>query len=84
MREANDFVDKSLESGFGRNCRFCKATKKVRKKKKQNSESKNTSSVIGTNVTCPTCGSGMKLRSGKYGEFYGCSKFPYCRGTTNL
>ncbi len=30
---------------------------------------------------CPTCGSRMLLRSGRYGKFYGCSKYPYCRAT---
>lgn len=30
---------------------------------------------------CPLCDSDMILRTGKYGKFYGCSKFPICRGT---
>lgn len=30
---------------------------------------------------CPRCNSAMKLRNGKRGEFYGCSKFPKCNGT---
>lgn len=25
----------------------------------------------------------MILRSGRYGKFYGCAKFPYCKGTKN-
>lgn len=34
---------------------------------------------------CPACGSGFrKLRSGRYGEFYGCSRYPTCRWTQNL
>ena len=31
--------------------------------------------------TCPVCGGGMKLRIGKYGEFWGCVSYPDCRGT---
>lgn len=31
-------------------------------------------------VTCPTCSSPMYRIHGKYGEFYGCSKFPKCTG----
>jgi len=31
--------------------------------------------------TCPRCGAGMVLRSGKRGQFYGCSRFPRCRAT---
>lgn len=38
---------------------------------------------------CPRCGSGMVLRVAKKGgnigrEFYGCSKYPKCRGIMNL
>lgn len=30
--------------------------------------------------TCPLCGAKMKLRSGKFGPFYGCSNYPKCKG----
>ncbi|WP_234117536.1 topoisomerase DNA-binding C4 zinc finger domain-containing protein [Clostridium hydrogenum] len=30
---------------------------------------------------CPQCGSKMKLRSGQYGTFWGCSNYPKCRYT---
>jgi ssDNA-binding Zn-finger/Zn-ribbon topoisomerase 1 len=32
---------------------------------------------------CPECGSAMELRSGRYGPFYGCGRFPDCKGTVN-
>ncbi len=32
---------------------------------------------------CPACGSDMVLREGYKGKFYGCSKFPACKGTAN-
>lgn len=32
---------------------------------------------------CPKCGSGMKLRNGRYGEFWGCTEYPNCRYTEN-
>ncbi|WP_415308609.1 topoisomerase DNA-binding C4 zinc finger domain-containing protein [Clostridium perfringens] len=35
-------------------------------------------------ITCPTCGSIMKKRSGYYGDFYGCSKYPECTTTVNI
>jgi hypothetical protein len=34
-----------------------------------------------TPEACPRCGSGMVLRNGTRGQFYGCSRFPRCRGT---
>ncbi|MBX6152959.1 topoisomerase DNA-binding C4 zinc finger domain-containing protein [Pseudomonas aeruginosa] len=34
---------------------------------------------------CPACGSGFsKLRSGKYGEFFGCSNYPTCKWPQNI
>lgn len=35
-------------------------------------------------VLCPRCGAGMVRRKGMYGEFYGCSSFPGCRGTRKI
>ena len=33
--------------------------------------------------TCPDCGQPLKLRLGKYGWFYGCSKYPQCTHVEN-
>lgn len=33
---------------------------------------------------CPKCGSPMRLRSGKKGQFWGCSKYPNCNGTRDV
>ncbi len=33
---------------------------------------------------CPRCGSKMVRRSGKFGEFWGCLKYPLCKGTLNI
>ncbi len=30
---------------------------------------------------CPTCGSALSLKRGKYGDFFGCSSFPKCKFT---
>ena len=32
-----------------------------------------------TDIICPKCGSKMLIRSGRYGEFLGCSNFPKCK-----
>mgnify|MGYP002767572336 FL=1 len=36
------------------------------------------------NQICPKCGNELKLRSGKYGKFYGCSNYPYCKFTMKV
>ncbi len=33
---------------------------------------------------CPRCGGELKKRSGKFGEFFGCSNYPKCRYTKNI
>ena len=32
---------------------------------------------------CPKCGSQLKLRAGRFGEFWGCTGYPDCRYTEN-
>lgn len=34
--------------------------------------------------SCPVCGQILKKRSGRYGEFWGCTGFPKCRYTENI
>ena len=34
--------------------------------------------------SCPQCGSAMRRRSGRRGAFWGCSRYPSCRGTRNI
>ncbi len=43
-------------------------------------------SLLGTmeDLHCPRCSAPMVLRDGKRGKFYGCSRFPQCRGTKDL
>lgn len=33
---------------------------------------------------CPKCGSPLKMRKGKYGDFWGCTGYPECRYTKNV
>lgn len=33
---------------------------------------------------CPKCGGVLRKRSGKFGDFYGCSNYPVCRFTRNV
>ena len=35
-------------------------------------------------IKCPKCGSKMVMRKGRYGYFYGCSRYPYCKGTRSI
>jgi len=80
-----DFRDTSLITGYGRFCNHCKGTEQSKRTKKISGKAQGvTSNDAQTNrMICPKpgCGSSMVLRRGRYGMFYGCSKFPYCHGT---
>jgi hypothetical protein len=72
VKEIINFKDSNLISGYGRFCLDCKGLKK---------NSKTFTTQIISDLTCPRCSSKMFAKNGKYGKFYGCSKFPYCKGT---
>ncbi len=33
---------------------------------------------------CPKCGSPMKVRHGRFGAFFGCTRYPECKGIVNI
>lgn len=33
---------------------------------------------------CPICGAQTSLRSGKHGDFYGCTDYPRCKGSRDF
>lgn len=74
FRQNDEFKDPNLLSGYGRFCNHCKSSKVSHINHVADQDDQN-------DLTCPKCSSPMRLRSGRYGKFYGCSKFPYCRGT---
>ncbi len=78
IRKLEDFKDSSLITGYGRFCTYCKGFGSVKVYK---SKTKTQKAKIFSKNKCPSCGSEMVLRHGRHGEFYGCSRFPYCRGT---
>ncbi len=71
IREAYQFEDASLITGVGKFCNVCK----------KKSISTKTPIYLSEYQNCTRCNSKMILRNDKFGKFYGCSKFPYCRGT---
>ena len=90
LRPKVDFIDDALVSGYGRFCVSCKdKTRKDYNKKRakrrpsraKKSTKKTKSTATRTMKACPKCGSGMVRRTGKWGTFWGCKRFPYCRGT---
>jgi ssDNA-binding Zn-finger/Zn-ribbon topoisomerase 1 len=72
IKKIDDFRDSSLVSGVGRICKTCKGVKDTKKQ---------TTDKISSAIVCPKCGYRMVPRTGRYGKFYGCSRYPYCKAT---
>lgn len=75
IKPISDFKDATLITGYGRFCNECKSIGIYEQAKPPPTL---------TDTMCPRCGARMVLRNGRRGKFYGCSRFPYCRGTRNL
>lgn len=82
LRPLSDFEDKSLASGYSRFCAACKQRSTPGPRVDKAVSTKRPTDVI--ERRCPRCGSRMYLRKGRYGKFYGCSRYPYCKATQNL
>lgn len=82
LRPISDFQNSSLASGYSRFCAACKA----RPASEPRPPTGPSASALprGADKKCPRCGARMYARTGRYGKFYGCSKYPYCRGTMKL
>ena len=39
---------------------------------------------VDASIKCPKCGAGMIKKSGKFGEFFACSKYPKCNGNRKV
>ena len=48
---------------------------------KENTQPRGNREVVGK---CPKCGKDLLKRSGRFGEFVGCSGFPRCKFTCSL
>jgi len=82
IRNLSDFKDSNLITSYGRFCNKCKQKYTGTSLWYEHIENRRTNQVIPSNdQLCPVCRSPMVLRAGRFGKFFGCSRFPYCKGT---
>ena len=84
LLQVDAFIDSNLETGVGRICNPCKERIRSRSGQVRKIKSRVTAKQATSLKNCPKCGSPMLRRTGKYGEFYGCSTYPWCRGTRRI
>ena len=62
-------------------CDWCAYAATMKEMKAAPGAPSSSTEPAGDGVTCPKCNSPMVQRTGKFGEFWGCTKYPECRGT---
>lgn len=77
LKIISNFYDEKLKSQFGKVCIDCK-------KPRYSSRSSKSLPVTRNPNNCPKCGSELVKRSGPYGSFLGCSRFPNCNGIRRI
>lgn len=66
-------------------CAWCQYLTKVEEKGLFIAADKRNAGTLGNPApSCPKCGGPMVLKHGKRGQFWGCMKFPDCRGTRDI
>ena len=65
-------------------CSECGAKTNARNIRKQKTESIDITSLQHYECPLPGCGGTMKPKKGRYGVFFGCSKYPACKNTEKI
>lgn len=79
LKPLSDFENKTLASGRSRFCAACRPKPSLGHRQARTVAQ--TTPAIYSAKKCPRCNSAMVMRHGRRGRFWGCTKFPYCRGT---
>jgi hypothetical protein len=62
--------------GAAGTCDWCAYAERMGKEKFERGAPAPSSGIV-----CPQCGAPMKERTGRYGSFFGCTRYPDCKGT---
>ena len=84
LAEAIKVLDGPIPQMDPDNCDWCKYRAKIGEVSLPKQDEETESPTVVPIPSCPICNGEMRLRSGKYGEFWSCLRFPNCRGTRNL
>jgi ssDNA-binding Zn-finger/Zn-ribbon topoisomerase 1 len=64
-------------------CGWWESLWKAEKRDNSRANQASQSDVPNDGPPCPACGAATRLRPGPYGSFYGCMRYPDCKGTVN-
>lgn len=81
LRDVVSLLDGPLPASDPEKCDWCRYRSRITGVTGVTEESGGGASTDISIPSCPLCGGPMQLRSGKFGEFWGCLNYPDCRGT---
>ena len=81
LREVLSLLDGSPPAAEPGSCNWCRYRSKVIGMTSPAGENANSAQVNVSTPSCPRCKGPMRLRTGQYGDFWGCLNYPDCRGT---
>lgn len=80
--DAVNLLDGPLPPAEHETCDWCRYTERISVLGEAFLTSESEARTI--TPSCPQCGAAMGLRTGRYGDFWSCTRFPECRGTRKL
>ena len=84
LAEVVKLLDGPMPQMIPDNCDWCKYRTTTRELFSAIDDKKLESSAPVPIPSCPICNGEMRRRSGKFGDFWSCTRFPDCRGTRNI
>ena len=84
LQEVVQLLDGPLPPPDPENCDWCAYKEKIGGMAREKQESMGVQELKTEKIpSCPLCGGNMRLRAGRYGEFWSCLRYPECKGTKN-
>jgi hypothetical protein len=83
LHEVIGLLEGPLPPPQPKNCEWCRYLETTRQISAGAGEREGTAEAITSPPSCPQCNGPMRMRTGRYGDFWSCIRYPECRGTRN-
>jgi hypothetical protein len=83
LQEVINLLEGPLPSPEPDKCEWCAYLKRTEKFTNETETAETRQEQLFNLPRCPLCNSLMRMKKGKYGEFWSCTRFPDCKGTRN-
>lgn len=84
LSEVVTLLDGPLPAPQSDNCDWCSYLQKTRVLSPSEEGGEAATEESQPSFSCPDCGGPMRIRTGRFGDFWSCNSFPECRGTRNV